>query len=49
MLRIVLPMPAALMSDIDKVRGDVPRTVWIRRAIDERLERDHTRQPKAAA
>ena len=37
MERINLPLPAELLAAIDAERGDVPRTVWIRRAIEERL------------
>lgn len=40
MKNINLPIPADLLKAIDKLRGDVPRTAWIRRAILERLERD---------
>jgi hypothetical protein len=37
MERISLPIPAELLQAIDRARGDVPRTVWIRRAIEARL------------
>ena len=37
MIRINLPLPTELLAAIDKARGDVPRTVWIRRAIEHRL------------
>jgi metal-responsive CopG/Arc/MetJ family transcriptional regulator len=37
MERINLPLPAELLAAIDRMRGDVPRTVWIRRAIEQRL------------
>jgi metal-responsive CopG/Arc/MetJ family transcriptional regulator len=38
MTNITLPLPEELLEAIDKARGDVPRTVWIRRAIEQRLE-----------
>jgi hypothetical protein len=37
MERINLPIPQELLDAVDQVRGDVPRTVWIRRAIEQRL------------
>lgn len=37
---INLPLTAELLEAIDKARGDVPRTVWIRRAIEQRLEKE---------
>jgi len=40
MERINLPLPAELLEAIDRARGDVPRTVWIRRAIEQRLAND---------
>lgn len=40
MERINLPLPAWLLEAVDSERGDVPRTVWIRRAIEERLNRE---------
>ena len=35
--RVELRLSADLLEEIDKARGDVPRSVWIRRAIEERL------------
>ena len=35
--RINLPLPAELIARVDEIRGDVPRTVWIRRAMELRL------------
>ena len=32
-----LPIPPELLEAVDQARGDVPRTVWIRRAIEQRL------------
>jgi metal-responsive CopG/Arc/MetJ family transcriptional regulator len=44
MKRISLPIPAELLKAVDAARGDVPRTVWIRRAIETRL----ALQPKSS-
>lgn len=30
----------ALLKAVDQARGDVPRTVWIRRAIEQRLDKE---------
>jgi len=38
MEHINLPIPPELLKAIDQARGDVPRTVWIRRAIEARLK-----------
>jgi hypothetical protein len=38
MKRISLPIPVGLLKAVDEARGDVPRTVWIRRAIEARLK-----------
>jgi metal-responsive CopG/Arc/MetJ family transcriptional regulator len=43
MKQINLPLPAELLEAIDQVRGDVPRTVWIRRAIEERLQQKRSK------
>ena len=43
MEQIRLPIPAELLEAVDQARGDVPRTVWIRRAIEERLAAHHQR------
>lgn len=40
MEHINLTVPAELLEAIDKARGDVPRTVWIRRAIEQKLIAD---------
>lgn len=40
MLNINLPLPEELLKQIDAERGDVPRTVWIRRAIEQRLAKE---------
>lgn len=40
MENINLPIPKELLDAIDKARGDVPRTVWIRRAIEQRLSKE---------
>jgi metal-responsive CopG/Arc/MetJ family transcriptional regulator len=37
MENINLPIPAELLAAVDGAREDVARTVWIRRAIEERL------------
>jgi len=34
-----LAMPADLVAEIDRTRGDVPRSVWLRRAAIAELER----------
>lgn len=34
---IRLPLPDGLKDRIDQVRGDVPRVVFIRRAIDQQI------------
>jgi hypothetical protein len=40
MTNINLPLSEELLEAIDKARGDVPRTVWIRRAIEARLAKE---------
>lgn len=40
MNNINLPLPEELLKAIDAIRGDVPRTVWIRRAIEQRIAKD---------
>jgi hypothetical protein len=40
MTNINLPLPEELLEAIDKLRGDVPRTVWIRRAIEARIKKE---------
>lgn len=40
MENINLPLPKELREAIDRARGDVPRTAWIRRAIEQRLEKE---------
>ena len=40
MLNINLTLPEELLEAIDEARGDVPRTVWIRRAIEQRLAKE---------
>lgn len=42
MNNITLPIPEELLEAIDAIRGDVPRTVWIRRAIEQRLSKEAT-------
>jgi metal-responsive CopG/Arc/MetJ family transcriptional regulator len=44
MHRIQLPIAKKLLEAVDQARGDVPRTVWIRRAIEQRLARDNQSQ-----
>jgi hypothetical protein len=43
MTNINLPLPEELLAAIDKARGDVPRTVWIRRAIEQRIAKEKKR------
>lgn len=38
MTNINLPIPPQLLGEVDRARGDVPRTTWIRRAIQQRLD-----------
>jgi hypothetical protein len=33
-------MRESLVKQVDKVRGDVPRSKWIERAVEQRLERE---------
>lgn len=40
MQRISLPLPSEMLEQIDSARGDVPRTVWIRRAVEAALDPD---------
>lgn len=40
MQNINLPIPEELLKALDEARGDVPRTVWIRRAIEQRLAKE---------
>lgn len=37
MSNINLPLSDELQAAVDQARGDVPRVVWIRRAIEARL------------
>ena len=39
-MKVLLPLSDELMAAIDAARGDVPRTAWIRRAIEERLKKE---------
>jgi hypothetical protein len=39
---INLPLPDEMLEAIDQARGDIPRTVWIRRAIEQRLSAEGT-------
>lgn len=43
-LRVVkninLALPEELLQAVDELRGDVPRTVWIRRAIEARVAKE---------
>jgi hypothetical protein len=36
--RIHMHVEPELLREIDLVRGDVPRQVWIQRAVEERLQ-----------
>lgn len=40
MTNINLPLSEELLKAIDEARGDVPRTVWIRRAIEQRVAKE---------
>jgi len=40
---INLPLSQTMLEAIDEARGDVPRTVWIRRAIEQRLDKETDR------
>lgn len=40
MPNINLLLPKELLDAIDDARGDVPRVAWIRRAIQQRLDRE---------
>ena len=37
---ITISLPDEMVNTLDIVRGDVPRSAWIRRAVGERLERE---------
>ena len=39
MTRISARIERGLLDSIDAIRGDVPREVWVRRALEERLAR----------
>ena len=39
MQNINLPISQELLAAVDEARGDIPRTVWIRRAIEHQLEK----------
>ena len=47
MQSINLPIPEELLEAVDQVRGDVPRTVWIRRAIEQRLATGPVTAPRS--
>jgi len=36
----VVRWPVEFVAEIDRVRGDVPRTVWVRRAVEAALGAD---------
>jgi len=36
---VMVQLERSLLARIDKVRGDTPRTAWIRHAIERRLDR----------
>lgn len=36
-MKMLLTLPGELADEIDQVRGDVPRTVWVRRACEAGL------------
>lgn len=40
MTNINLPLSDELFEAVERTRGDVPRTVWIRRAIEDKLAAD---------
>ena len=44
MEHINLPLPREMLKAIDEARGDVPRTVWIRRSIEARLTEQHGKE-----
>ncbi len=41
-MRVSISLPDGLARDVDVLRGDVPRSVWVRRALEMRvaLERE---------
>jgi len=40
MQNINLPIPEELLEAVDQARGDIPRTVWIRRTIEHQLSNE---------
>jgi hypothetical protein len=47
MPNITLPLPDPLFDAVDKARGEIPRTVWIRGAIEGRLRIEEGIEPLA--
>jgi len=44
---VLLKLPPELVDQIDAARGDVPRTVWIRRACEAVLRGDEEERQRA--
>jgi len=44
MERVHIHLPASLLAEVDCLRGDVPRAAWLRRAVEQRVEKDRLAQ-----
>jgi metal-responsive CopG/Arc/MetJ family transcriptional regulator len=40
-INLSISLSEDMSQAVDRVRGDVQRSVWVRRAIQQRLEREH--------
>lgn len=41
--RVLVLFSDDLLGELDEARQEAPRSAWIRRAVEERLQRDKTR------
>lgn len=39
--RVGITLPNSLVKEIDKVRGEIPRSTFIRRAVEQFLRKEH--------
>lgn len=47
-VKVEAGMPRELVEKIDRARGDVSRSLWIRRAVERALEADSSGKPARA-
>jgi len=39
-VNITVTIPRDVMVQVEETRGDVPRSIWVKRAIEQRLQRE---------